>query len=92
MQCSNNGVSTFAFQCSGHALNAADSDAMLLAPCFVCCSNQRLYLMGPQHTVTQLRIRFMGLRRPQHGGSSEKVLLVSKSFVVTSARQCLLPL
>ena len=48
-------------------------------------STQCLYLIGPQQTATQLRISFMGLRRPKQGGSSENVLLVSKSFVVTSA-------
>ena len=51
------------------------------------CSAQRLCLMGAQQTATQLRMRFIGERRPQHGGSSENVLLVSKSFVVTSAYQ-----
>lgn len=61
---------------------------MRLVRCLGWRSSQRLFLIGPQHTATQLRIKFKGLRRPQHGGSSEKVLLVNKSFVVTSAGQC----
>ena len=43
--------------------------------------------MGPQHTAAQLRIKFTGLRRPKQGGFSENVLLVNRSFVVTSAGQ-----
>ena len=57
-------------------------------PHSVCFSAQRLFLIGPQHTTAQLRTRFMGLRRPQQGGSSVNVLLVSKSLVVTSAMSC----
>ena len=60
---------------------------MLLMLHSVLRSTQCLYLMGPQHTATQLRINFIGLRRPKQGGSSEKVLLVNRSLVVTSASQ-----
>lgn len=72
----------------GHILHAADCDIdMLHVACLGWRSSQRLCLIGPQHTVTQLRSKFKGLRRPQHGGSSENVLLVRRSFVVTSAQQ-----